>query len=54
VLILENEPRGLYIIPSKTLSKPDNYIFTDNEMTFKPLSNYEIKVFTNAFEELSQ
>jgi len=23
-------------------------------MTFKPLSNYEIKVFTKAFEELSQ
>ena len=53
VLIMENEPRGLYIIPSKIFLEPDNYIFADNEMTFKPLSNYEIKVFTNAFEELS-
>jgi hypothetical protein len=54
VLIIENEPRGLYIIPSKIFLKPDNYIFTDNEMIFKSLSNYEIKIFTNAFEELSQ
>ena len=54
VLIIENEPRGLYVFPSKILSKPDNYIFTDNEMAFKPLSNYEIKIFRSAFEELSQ
>lgn len=54
VLIMENEPRGLYVIPRKILLKPDNYIFIDNEMTFKPLSNYEIKIFRSAFEELSQ
>lgn len=54
VLIMENEPRGLYIIPSKIFLKPDNYIFIDNEMTFKPLSNYEIKIFRSAFEELSK
>ncbi len=54
MLIIENEPRGLYVIPSKTFLKPDNYIFIDNEMTFKPLSNYEIKIFRSAFEELSK
>lgn len=54
VLIMENEPRGLYVIPSKILLKPDNYIFIDNEMTFKTLSNYEIKIFRSAFEELSK
>ena len=54
VLILENEPRGLYIIPSKTLLKPDNYIFIDNETRYETLSNYEIKIFRSAFEELSK
>lgn len=49
-----NEPRGLYVIPSKIFLKPDNCIFIDNEMTFKPLSNYEIKIFSSAFEELSK
>ncbi len=54
VLILENEVRGLYIINSKTVSKPDNYIFIDNETRYETLSNYEIKIFRSAFEELSK
>lgn len=54
ILILENEPRGLYVINRKTVSKPDNYIFIDNETRYETLSNYEIKIFRSAFKELSK
>ncbi len=44
----------LYLIPSKTLTKPDNYIFFDNEQgeRFKHLLNWEIMVFIKAIPEL--
>ena len=46
----------LYLIPSKILSEPDNYIFIDNEQSerFKYYSNWEIKVFTKAIPQLSK
>lgn len=56
VLLMKEMEPVLYLIPSKTLTKPDNYIFIDNEQgkRFKHLSNWEIKVFTKAIPELSQ
>lgn len=55
VLVMNNEPQGFYLIPSKQLSQPDNYIFFENEVSsFPSLSNWEIKVFTNAFTELNK
>ena len=56
VLLMKDMEPVLYLIPSKVLSKPDDYIFIDNEQgeRFKRLSNWEIKVFTKAIPELSK
>lgn len=55
LLMKETEP-VLYLIPSITFTKPDNYIFFENEQgeRFSYLSNWEIKVFTKAIPELSK
>lgn len=55
LLMKEMEPM-LYLIPSTQLTKPDNYIFIDNDQgkRFSHLSNWEIKVFTKAIPELSK
>ena len=56
VLFMKDIEPVLYLIPSKQLAKPDNYIFIDNDQgeRFKHLSNWEIKVFTKAIPELSK
>ncbi|MET2984825.1 hypothetical protein [Aureibaculum conchae] len=55
VLIMDSEPFNFYLIPSKTVTTPDNYIFLENEVSgFPHLSNWEIKVFTKAIPELSK
>jgi len=55
VLLINEEPQGLYLIPSQQLSQPDNYIFFENEVGLMPsLSNWEIKVFTKAIPELNK
>lgn len=55
VLILDEEPKAVYLIPSKELSQLDSDIFTDNEVSLMPsLSNWEIKYFLNAFPELEK
>ena len=55
VLILDKEPKAVYLIPSKELSKLDSDIFTDNEVSLMPsLSNWEIKYFLNAFPKLEK
>lgn len=55
VLVIEKIPRILYLIPSKTFENPDNRIFFNNNVDIMPqLSNWQIKIFTNAIEELSQ
>lgn len=56
VLFMKEMEPVLYLIPSKTLAEPDNYIFIDNDQgeRFKHLSNWEIKVFTKAIRELSK
>ena len=55
VFILDNEPINLYLIPSKTLATPDNFVFIENEVSsFPHLSNWEIKVFKNGMQKLSE
>jgi hypothetical protein len=55
VLILDEEPKAIYLIPSKHLSQPNSNIFTDNEVSLMPsLSNWEIKYFLNAIPKLEK
>lgn len=55
VLVIDKEPRGFYLIPSKHLSHSDNNIFINNEVSLMPsLSNWEIKISTNTIPELSK
>ncbi|MBC9798083.1 hypothetical protein [Sinomicrobium weinanense] len=55
VVILQETPTILYLIPSTIFETPDNRIFFENEIPAMPnLSNWQIKVFTNAIKELSQ
>ena len=52
--ISETEPLVL-LIPSKTLTNPDNFVFFEHNVgQHKHLSNWEIKVFTNGMEKLGQ
>ena len=56
VLFMKEMEPVLYLIPSKTLTEPDDYIFIENDQgdRFKHLSNWEIKVFTKAIPQLSK
>lgn len=56
VLFMKEMEPVLYLIPSKQLEKPDDYIFIDNEQSerFSHLSNFEIKVFVKGIPELSK
>lgn len=56
VLFMKDMNPVLYLIPSKQLDQPDDYIFIDNEQgeRFKHLSNWEIKVFVKGIEKLSE
>jgi hypothetical protein len=55
VLILDYKAISLYLIPSKTLTKPDNFVYMENEVSsFPQLSNWEIKVFKNGMQKLSE
>ena len=57
VLQLKDMDQMIYLIPSKILATPDNYIFIDNDMgqeRFEHLSNWEIKVFKRGMEKLSE
>lgn len=56
VLFMKDMEPALYLIPSKQLDQPDDYIFIDNEQPerFKHLSNWEIKVFVKGIEKLSE
>ncbi len=54
VLILDTEPVNFYLIPSKTVTKPDDFVFIENEVSsFPQLSNWEIKVFKNGMQKLN-
>jgi len=53
ILIISQVPQIVYCIPSTQLTNPDGRIFLENEITgFPSLSNWEIRVFTNAIPEL--
>jgi len=56
VLFMKEMEPSVYLIPSKVLETPDDYIFIDNDQgkLHSHLSNWEIKVFTKAIKELSQ
>lgn len=55
IVVLEKEPKVVYIIPSRHLSKSDSNVFTENEIALMPsLSNWEIKVSTNTIPELAK
>jgi len=55
ILIIDKAPQVVYCIPSTQLANPDGRIFLENEITgFPSLSNWEIRVFTNAIPELSK
>ena len=53
VLIIDKEPKVVYLIPSKELSQLDSHIFTDNEVSLMPsLSNWEIKISSTGLHKL--
>lgn len=55
VLIMEKQPRVVFLIPSLDLSKYDNNIFINNEVSLMPsLSNWEIKVSSNTIPKLAK
>jgi hypothetical protein len=55
ILVIDKEPKVVYLIPSEDLSQSDSNIFIDNEVSLMPsLSNWEIKVSTNAIPELAK
>lgn len=55
VLMMDNEPISFYLIPSKTVTTPDDFLFVENEVSsFPQLSNWEIKVFKNGMQKLSE
>ncbi len=55
VLIIDKEPKVVYLIPSKDLTQADSNIFIENNVTLMPsLSNWEIKVFSNTIPELAK
>ncbi len=55
VLIIDKEPKVVYLIPSKDLSQSDSMVFIENEVSLIPsLSNWEIKVSSNTIPELAK
>lgn len=56
VLIIDKEPKVVYLIPSKQLSqRDDDDIFFENEVSLMTsLSNWEIKVSSNTIPELAK
>ena len=55
VLVIDKIPQVVYCIPSTQLANPDGCIFLENEVTeFPSLSNWEIRIFTNAIPELAK
>jgi len=55
VMIIDKEPKVVYLIPSEHLTKLDSNIFINNEVSLMPsLSNWEIKVSSNTIPELAK
>ncbi|WP_132066111.1 hypothetical protein [Aquimarina spinulae] len=55
VLILEKQPRVVYLITSKELQDSNNNFFINNDVSLVPsLSNWEIKISSKTIEELEK
>jgi len=55
VLIIEKQPRVVYVIPSKHLQDSNNNFFVNNEVSLmSSLSNWEIKISSKAIEKLEK
>lgn len=55
VLIIDKEPKVIYLIPSKHLLQTNNDVFIENKVNLMPsLSNWEIKVSSNTILELAK
>ena len=55
VLIIEKQPRVVYVIPSNQLQNSNNNFFVNNEVSLMPsLSNWEIKISSKFIEELEK
>jgi len=55
VLVIDNEPRGFYLIPSIELEQSNSDIFLENNVKLMPsLSNWEIKVSSNTIPQLAK
>lgn len=55
VLIIEEEPRIVYLIPSKDLSQSDGNIFINNDVSLMPsLSNWEIRISIHTIPKLEK
>lgn len=55
VLIIEEEARMVYLIPSKDLSQSDSDIFKSNDVSLMPsLSNWEIRISVHTIPELAK
>ncbi|SFZ82451.1 hypothetical protein [Tenacibaculum maritimum] len=55
VLIIEKQPRVVYLIPSRQLQKTNSNFFIDNEVSLLPsLSNWEIRISSKAIQELEK
>ena len=55
VLIIEQQPRVVYLIPSKKLQDSNNNFFVSNDVSLMPsLSNWEIKISSKSIEEFEK
>jgi hypothetical protein len=54
-LIIDKEPKVIYLISSKDLTQSNSNIFIENEVSLMPsLSNWEIKISSNTIPELAK
>ncbi|MGD1947075.1 MAG: hypothetical protein ACFB0A_12645 [Croceivirga sp.] len=52
---IPNSEHLTFLIPSRTLAKPDNFVFFEHDVSpHTHLSNWEIKVFTNGMKVLGK
>ncbi|WP_422080105.1 hypothetical protein [Ulvibacterium sp.] len=52
---IQNAKPLIFLIPSKTLAKPDDFVFFGHDVSpHTYLSNWEIKVFTNGMKVLGE
>ena len=55
VLIIDKEPKVIYLIPSKDLAQLDSNIFIENNVSLIPsLSYWEVKVSSNTITDLAK